>query len=389
MTILEKAPVLATTSWPQARLLAYEAPVPLPPLRVGLSAAAGLTLAEDLLSLGPLPAFATSAMDGYAVAGEGPYCVVGQVRAGGMWAGTLAPGEAVSISTGAPVPAGATAVLRLEAATVDGDRLVGPSLEPGQHIRAAGEDAPAGACLAPAGLGVRPALLGLAATAGHDHLLVRPRPSVTVLVTGDELLQAGVSGGGMVRDALGPMLPGLLAELGGDVHAVRHVVDRPGSLAEAVGASEAAVIVVSGSTSVGTTDQLRPLLRGLGARLVVDTVACRPGHPQLLAELPTGQWLVGLPGNPFAAFVAVRTLVEPLLAGLAGRRLATLPVVPVFGDVGRGRGTRLVPVVWAGAGAQVLDRHQAAFLCGAALSDAIAALPEGWVSGDPAPLLLN
>ncbi|OLZ73123.1 hypothetical protein AVW11_03190 [Streptomyces amritsarensis] len=372
-------------------MLAHAAPRPSAARTVALADAVGLTLAAALRTPQPLPAFDTAAMDGYAVAGTGPWRIRGAVRAGTVWEGLLGAGECVEISTGAQVPAGARAVLPVEAALAGADGLVaGPVPPPGRHIRRAGEDAPAGSCLVPAGTRIGPALLGLAASCGHDTLPVRPAPRVRLLVTGDELDHAGPPGPGRVRDALGPALPALVAVLGGESRGVRHVSDRPaGSLAAAVhGTRDTEVVAVTGSTSAGTTDQLRRLLAEAGARMVVDTVACRPGHPMLLAELPSGRWVVGLPGNPYAALVAAHTLLGPLLAGLCGRALDPLPHVPVTGCVRPAPGlTRLVPVTWEGTGARITAGHGAAFLRGAAAGDALAALPPDWTQGSPAPVL--
>ncbi|MFE1804621.1 molybdopterin molybdotransferase MoeA [Streptomyces sp. NPDC059533] len=382
----------SSVSWERARALAHAAPRPLAARTVPPSAAPGLALAGELSALHPLPSFDTAAMDGYAVSGPGPWRVRGTVRAGTAWTGVLGAGECVAISTGAPVPAGACAVLPLESAvSAEGNRVSGPLPPPGRHIRWTGEDSPAGGCLAPAGTRIGPALLGLAASAGHDSLVVRPRPRIAVLITGDELDRAGRPVPGRVRDALGPLLPTLIDRLGGEVCRLRHVPDRPAALpAQAVRAlRDADVVVVTGSTSVGATDRLRRLLAESGARMVVDTVDCRPGHPMLLAELPSDRWVVGLPGNPYAALVAARTLLGPLLAGLSGRPLPSLPRVPVHGRVRPAPGlTRLVPVVWDEAGARIADGHRAAFLRGAAVGDALAALPPGWSDGRSASLLL-
>ncbi|WP_328787228.1 molybdopterin molybdotransferase MoeA [Streptomyces sp. NBC_00273] len=379
--------------WARARVLAHGAARPLPARTVPLRDAAGLTLADGLPALQPLPGFDTAAMDGYAVSGTGPWRVRAVVRAGAPWAGVLGAAECVEISTGAEVPAGARAVLPLESAvTTDDGRVSGPLPQPGRHIRRTGEDAPAARRLAPAGTGIGPALLGLAASCGHDTLPVRPRPRVGVLVTGDELAHAGVPAPGRVRDALGPLLPALVAEFGGETEEVRYVPDRPsGRLAAAVHAVRGAdIVVVTGSTSVGATDQLRRLLDDAGARMVVDTVACRPGHPMLLAELAPDRWVVGLPGNPYAALVAARTLLGPLIAGLSGRALGPLPCVPVHGRARPAPGlTRLVPVAWDGGRARIADGHRAAFLQGAAVGDALAAILPDWTDGAPAPLVLT
>jgi molybdopterin molybdotransferase len=460
----------ADVPWAEARRRAHQAARPLAGFRVPLSAAAGLTLAEPLRARNPLPAFDTAAMDGYAVRGPGPYRLDGEVRAGDRdRTNPLAPGRARAISTGAMVPPGTTAVVRLEDAVVTGDlvTVAGPaagSRPVPTHIRRAGEEAALGTPMAPAGIPVRPALLGLAAAAGYDRLLVRPRPLVTLIVTGDELKHSGTSGDGLVRDALGPMLAPLISDLGGELVAVRHLPDRPAEPFETALAALAAgngpggngdsggggggggnsarrdgggepireipVTVVTGSTSVGRGDRLRPLLRRHGARWVVSSVACRPGHPQLLAGWDDRRWVVGLPGNPFAAFVAAHTLLGPLLAGLSGRALPVLPAATLVGSFHHSPGrTTLVPVRWSdesddadgesghggggsrtggsgaggsgaggrevgapvtgaqGGGPRVLAGHQPAFLGAAAGCDALAVVAPDWRPGRTVRLL--
>ncbi|WP_219469199.1 molybdopterin molybdotransferase MoeA, partial [Nonomuraea rhizosphaerae] len=359
-------------AWASARQFAHAAAEPAPVVRLALARAAGLTLAEDLVAATPLPAFDTAAMDGFAVAGaSGPWTLTGSARPGQPWAGErLAAGHAVEISTGALVPPGAWAVLPIELAAPDGDAVAGPELPGGKHIRLTGEDAPAGARLAPAGIPVGPALLGLAASCGYDELPVRRTPAVRAIVTGDELVRHGLPGPGQVRDAFGPLLPSLVAGLGGLLEGLVHVPDRPRSaLATAVeAASGADVVVVTGSTSVGVTDGLRRLLAERDARWIVDAVACRPGHPQLLARPQGGPYVIGLPGNPFAALVAAYTLLGPLLAGLSGRPLGILPQAPLLTQVPAPAGrTRIVPVVWDGPGVRALGGDHPAFLNGAAL----------------------
>jgi molybdopterin molybdotransferase len=380
----------AVTGWWEARRRAHAVAVPLGVVRLPLTEAVGLVLAEGVSARAPMPGFDTAAMDGYAVAGPGPWRVCGRVRAGDACHERLRSGDAVEISTGAQVPSGADAVLRVESATRDGELVRGPAPQPGTHIRRTGEDAPAGALLAPPGVRVGPAMLGLAASCGHDTLLVRARPRVSILVTGDELTQTGTGGDGRVRDALGPMLPPLVDRLGGSTTPLEHVDDAEGSLARAVAAAQpgADVVVVTGSTSVGTTDRLRRLLAARGARQIVEAVACRPGHPQLVAALGDGCWLVGLPGNPFAALVAAHTVLGPLLDGLSGRLLPRLGTAVVTGTVRPTPGVaRVVPVAWEEGCASVIAGHGSAFLRGAALADALAVVEAGWTSGARARVL--
>ncbi|MGW4984937.1 molybdopterin-binding protein [Streptomyces mirabilis] len=176
--------------------------------------------------------------------------------------------------------------------------------------------------------------------------------------------------------------------LGGEVTDVRPVPDHPvGSPATVVltMSYDTEVIVVIGSTSVGVTDQLRRLLAEHGARWVVDAVAVRPGHPQLLAQLPDHRWLVGLAVNPYADLPAAHTPLAQLLAGLTGRPLPALPCIPLTGDIAPAPGcTRLIPVTWDGATASPVGGHRTAFLPDAAL----AAVPPHWQPHTPVPLLL-
>jgi molybdopterin molybdotransferase len=382
-----------TVGWHRARELAFEVVTPLQAHRVSLQHAAGLVSAEDLVARSPMPAFDTSAMDGYAVAGPPPWTLRGHVLAGRHRGARLSPGEGVGISTGAQVPDGADTVVPLENAHLDGG-IVRPRetgrVSPGRHIRRAGEDARAGEVLVPAGTRVGAAMVGLAAMAGYDELCVRPRPTVVVMVTGDELTATGMSGAGRVRDALGPMLPPLVSDLGGSVVDVMRVSDAPGRLAAAVARrGTAEIVLVTGSTSAGVSDRLRPHLRELGARMVVDGVACRPGHPQLLAELGHGRWLIGMPGNPFAAFVTAHTLLAPMLAGLVGRPLPALQPATLEGLVRRSADrTVLVPAVHAAGGVRVVPGHRSADLRGIAQADVLAVVepattPESGISALP------
>jgi len=394
--------------WEQAYEAAAAAEA-LPAVRTALKRAHGRTLAASLLAPIPHPAFDTAAMDGYAVAGPGPWTVTGRVLAGGASPGgrPLAPGQAVEIATGAPVPAGAFAVVPYELALREGQSVTaaapadaggaacghdGPSDGPGGpaatsnlvrgwNIRRRGEECPAGRELLPAGTLVTPAVLGLAAAFGSDALIVHGCPRVAVLVTGDELVRTGLPPAGRVRDALGPLLPGLIGWAGG-VTSVTYLPDGRAPLTSALTRATADVIVVCGASSRGPADHLRPALRELAAELVVDSVACRPGHPQLLGRLGGGTHVVGLPGNPYAALAAAMTLLVPLLGALSGRpatvRDRARLTAPPRTDPAR---TRLVPVTVGGtaggATATPVGHDHPALLWGAATADALAVVPPG------------
>lgn len=367
--------------WDEARRRAFAAGCALPAVRRPLEVCAGTTLAAPLVALSPLPPVDTCAMDGFAVAGEGPWQVVGEVLAGECRTDRLRPGTAVAVGTGAAVPPGATAVLQVELAELrravgHGDVLHGV-VAPGRHIRRAGEECRQGELLLPAGAAVTAAVLGLAAACGHDDLEVRPRPRVVGLVTGDELLLDGRPRDGRVRDALGLQLPLLVAAHGGELVGRSHLRDDRALLRDAVSAGDAEVVVTTGASSVGPADHLRGVVEDLDARLLVDGVACRPGHPQLLARLPDGRFVVGLPGNPLAALVATLTVLAPLLAGLGGRGLGRRAAVLSEAVPAVEAGTRLVPVRLEGLRARPVPHTGAGMLRGAALADALAVVPPG------------
>jgi molybdopterin molybdotransferase len=344
----------------------------LPPEPVALVDALGAVLAAPLAALVAVPAADCSAMDGYAVSGPGPWSVVAQVRAGGPVPEALTPGTACEIATGAPVPAGTLGVLPYEQSERSGTRVSGP-VEAGRHIRYAGEEAAAGEHVLPAGLVLGPAALGLAAGVGYEKVTVRRVPRVAAVVTGDEVLDAGIPGAGRVRDAIGPMLPGLVAWAGGGFTGLTRLTDSRELLTATLAAGTADVIVVSGSSSRGPADHLRPALADLGAEMIVDGVACRPGHPQTLARLRTGALVVGLPGNPLAAFVAFLTLALPVVAGLRGAPLPELPPGPAL--AAHPRDTRLVPVRLRGGEAVEVAHAGSAMLRGLAVADALAVVP--------------
>ncbi|MCZ9338662.1 molybdopterin-binding protein, partial [Streptomyces sp. TRM76130] len=185
-----------------------------------------------------------------------------------------------------------------------------------------------------------------------DTLTVVPRPRAEVLVLGDELLTEGLPHDGLIRDALGPMLPSWLGALGAEVIAVRRLGDDAAALRRAVTASAADLVVTTGGTAGGPVDHVHPTLRRIGAELLVDGVQVRPGHPMLLARTGEEQHLVGLPGNPLAAVSGLLTLVEPLLRTLAARPSTEPCTLRLRGEAhGHPHDTRLVPVALRGDGA--------------------------------------
>ncbi len=372
--------------WQEARRIARGAGRTGAGVRRGLDEALGTVLAGPLEALTDLPSFDTSAMDGWAVSGPGPWRLAGEIRAGQPVREPLAEGWAVAIATGAALPPGATAVLRREHGRVD--HLTSllrplpphPAPAPGQDIRPRGQECRAGERLLAEGAVVTAAVLGLAAAAGHDAIPVVPRPRADVFVLGDELLRDGLPGDGRVRDALGPSLPPLLGELGARTPGgARWLGDDAAVLRQAIGHSTADLIITTGGTAAGPVDFVHPVLAELDASLLVDGVAVRPGHPMLLAVLPGGRPLVGLPGNPLAAVSGVLTLVAPLVRALAGRAEPVPYTARLTREVaGHPTDTRLVPVVSAGpAAVRPLGFGGPAMLRGFAAADGMAVVPPG------------
>lgn len=340
--------------WDLAREAAYAAGVAAGsgPVEVPLAETDGCALARPLVTLTDLPAFATSSVDGWAVRGDGPWRIVGRVLAGGTAEPLRQDGTCVEIATGAMVPDDAEHVLRVEESSV-ADGVVTGTPRPVREWREPGEEAMRGEELLPAGTPVTPGVIGLAASCGYDTLPVRPRPTVSVLVFGDELLTAGQPGAGRVRDSLGPSVPAWLRRLGarplGTIGPVEDTLDAHVVAIQQALDDGADLVCTTGGTMRGPVDHLHPALAELGASYVVNTVAVRPGYPMLLATVPgpdgRPRLLAGLPGNPQSAIVALMSLVAPALAGLAGRELPDLPRVRLGSPIpGRGNFTHLALV---------------------------------------------
>jgi molybdopterin molybdotransferase len=381
--------------WAEARATMYAAGVAAAgkPVEVPLAEADGHTLAEPLVTLTDLPAFPTSSVDGWAVRGPAPWRVLGRVLAGGTAPPLAEDGAAIEIATGAMVPAGATAVLRVEESTRTADGLVTGTIRSQPEWREPGEEAHQGEVLLPAGTPVTPGVIGLAASCGYDALRVRPPQRAALLVFGDELRTEGPPGDGRVRDALGPAVPAWLRRMGATVdHTEGPVEDtldaHVRALRQAV-ATGADLVCTTGGTMRGPVDHLHPALRALGAQYVVNTVGVRPGFPMLIARVDD-TFLAGLPGNPQSAVVALVTLVAPLLAGLQGRPAPRTGQVTLGEAIpGRGGHTHLALVRLDEDRAYPLRHAGSAMLRGLAQAVGFAVIRPGTAgrAGDRVPLV--
>ena len=360
--------------WDQARRIAGSAPAPLPVVSARLSEAAGSLLATALIAITDLPAFDTASMDGFAVAGPGPWELDESLAiVAGDSPSDLPHGYATPIATGAPIPIGASAVLRYELAAIEEshgqrrllavDVLTGlptderNAVRPGTDIRPRGEECRAGDALLDADRILTPSMLGLAAAAGYDEIDIVPPPVVGTLVIGDELLSHGLPRAGRVRDALGPLIPAWVASLGTRANPPVRVPDTRNALIAELDDAAADVIITTGSTSMGPRDHLREVLRDIGAHWIVDGVAVRPGHPMLLARLTDDRYVVGLPGNPLAAVAGLVTLAAPLIRALRGLPPMVATFATLLDDVtSHPHDTRLMPVALSGPGNGLLAR---------------------------------
>ncbi len=285
-------------------------------------------LAQDVLAAGDAPPFRCAAMDGYAIVpGEGgrSLSVVGESRAGAPSQRRLAEGEAIRISTGAAIPAGARSVIRQEDVEAHGSGIAAKirtrsGVKHGANVREAAEDLRRGATVLAAGTVLGPAELGAAVTAGTGHVRVVRRPLVAVLCTGDELRAPGEPlGRGEIHDSGGAMLSALSRRSGAVVAQIDRLADDRPSTEAGLGAALERVdaLIVSGGVSVGRHDNVRPALAALGVREQFWGVALQPGKHTWFGERD-GKLVFGLPGNPVAAFLTFSLFAHPALATLQG-----------------------------------------------------------------------
>ncbi|TDD69577.1 gephyrin-like molybdotransferase Glp [Actinomadura rubrisoli] len=367
----------------------------LPPLDLALLEAHGAVLAEPVSAPVPLPPFDNSAMDGYAVVAADiagateaePVVlpVVGDILAGDPGVSAIRPGLTARIMTGAPLPAGADAVIPVEwtdggAATV---RISRPA-PPGNYIRRAGEDVLAGQVVADAGTRLGAAQIGMLAAVGRSHAVVRPRPRVVVMSTGTELREPGSTlGAGQIWESNSFMLTAAVAEAGGVGYRQETVGDEPVKVLETLRDQlvRADAIVTSGGVSMGTRDVVKEVLTGVGT-VEFHKVRMRPGKPQGFG-LFEGTPVFTLPGNPVSAYISFQVFVRPALRAMQGLPPEPLPTVSaVLGeDVRSPAGLRhyvrgrlsFTRGFYTVAPAEVQGSHQLGSLSSA---DALIALPE-------------
>jgi len=298
---------------------------------VSLRAAGGRRLAATAVAAVDVPGFDNSAMDGYAVraadtAGAAPDSprelrIAGEARAGHPAAVSTGAGEAIAISTGAMIPDGADAVVRVEDTVRRGDVVaVAAVVAAGTSIRRRGEDIRSGDELLTAGSALGAAELGALAAAGAAVVRCAARPRVAVLLTGDELVEPDQElGPGEIHDSNAYAIPPLATAAGAQVGCAEVIGDDRETTAMAVERGlEGDALVVCGGVSVGEHDHVRPALESLDVEQVFWGVSLRPGKPTYFGVAPSGALVFGLPGNPVSAMVTFLLFVRPALLAMQG-----------------------------------------------------------------------
>ncbi len=320
---------------------------PLPADAVPLQGALGMVLAEDVHAPADQPPFPASVVDGFALRtadGDAPRRLIGEQMAGYVAELVVEPGTAVRITTGAPIPAGADAVVMVERAGEQDGWVTpqpGQSLAPGAGIRPIGADVQAGQRVLAAGQALGPAELGMLASLGMDCAPVHRRPVVGVFSTGDELVEPGQPlNPGQIYDSNRPTLLAAVAQAGGQPLDLAVVRDRPGELEQALAAAlaQADLLVTSGGVSMGELDLLKPLLARAG-QVHFGRVRMKPGKPLTFATLPVrradgaidptqpARPIFALPGNPVSSLVTFQLFVRPAIRRMLGHQAARLPQV--------------------------------------------------------------
>ncbi|MBK8045785.1 MAG: molybdopterin molybdotransferase MoeA [Anaerolineales bacterium] len=301
---------------------------------VSLPDAIGRVLAAAVVASDPLPPFAASVKDGYAVVasdGPGDYRIVGEATAGHVPNFVIRPGEVAYITTGAPMPTGADAVVMVEESELLPLQAGAPrvrihtGVKPGADVRPIGYDVTAGETVLPAGIRLGPAEIGVIATVGRAQVQVHRQPVVAVLSTGDELADLQrPAGPGQIRDSNRYALAAAVRAVGANVVDLGIAPDDAGMLEEYVlrGLNVADVLLTSGGVSMGDRDYMKPLFRKLG-EVHFERLWMKPGKPMTFATAEVAgrrRLIFGLPGNPVSSLVTFYLLGVPALRKLAGAR---------------------------------------------------------------------
>jgi molybdopterin molybdotransferase len=310
--------------------------LPLPvPEKVSLMRALGFVLAEDIVADMDMPPFDKATMDGYAVrsadvASPSELMVVGDIPAGKVADRKIEAGQAMRIMTGAAMPEGADAVVPVERTVGSGGTVrVHDAVKPGANISRRAEDIKTGDLLISKGSVVRAQEIGIMASVGYHAPKVYRRPTVSILTTGDELVEVDKKpGAGQIRNSNAYSMAAQIAQIGipyaylGIVPDVRETLAT--RLEQAMKAAD--VIILTGGVSAGEYDLVEDVMKSKGIEIIFEKVAIKPGRPMVFAKSPD-KLLFGLPGNPVSTFVTFELFLRPALGRMMGNRLLDRPVV--------------------------------------------------------------
>ncbi|MGI4827797.1 MAG: molybdopterin molybdotransferase MoeA [Janthinobacterium lividum] len=383
-------------------------------IRVPLLEAFGRVLAQAVVAERDQPPFARSTRDGFAVRAadlpEGGLHVVGTVRAGEQWIGDpLQDGETIEIMTGAPVPAGADAVLMVEHGTFAEDNTLGAeegrSLKSGENVVPRGAEARAGVELVPAGRVLGVAEIAVAASCGYADVEVFPEPRVAILATGDELVELdGTPEDWQIRNSNSYALAALVTAEGGEAVRLPIAQDTREDLRRRITEGRRAdLLLLSGGVSMGKFDLVEEVLDGAGAEFLFTGTKIQPGRPLVFGRLPRADdgwtYFFGLPGNPISTEVCFRLFVTPLLRALCGRteRAPRFSEAKLVDDVpGGARVTRFLPAEitgdWQGVHVRPVPWQGSGDLAANARANGFMVLPIGteqFAAGETVRVLLR
>jgi molybdopterin molybdotransferase len=320
----------------EARNRILQAVSPRPERAILLSDALGCFSAREVIARIPLPTFDNSAMDGYAVVASSSrkgarLHVIGEQPAGIDRHLRISPSQAVRIFTGAPIPAGADAVVMQEDTTRESDEvLLNADVDPGEFIRQRGCELSEGQKILGRGERIRPATIALLASQGFTDVAIGGQVNVAILSTGDEIVAPGTKlDQGQIYESNSILLQALVLRCGAIVKSAEHCPDRRERLIEAIQRGmKNHVLVITGGVSVGEHDLVQATLRSLGVRIDIWRVAIKPGKPFLFGEAG-GCAVFGLPGNPVSAFVTFLQFVRPAILKMMGANELDLPKAQV------------------------------------------------------------
>ncbi|MEV6278416.1 NTP transferase domain-containing protein [Nocardia sp. NPDC051832] len=358
-----------------------------------LRAVRGAALAAPILAAGALPRFDVSAMDGYAVAGDGPWQLRRDIGfAGGQRPVGLLSGEAVRIATGAHVPDGTTAVLRDEFTSVTADNVLErlPDSPVRDDIRRRGDDRGPGDLIAAEATLVTSGLISAAASVEVTEALVRGPVRARIIMTGDEIRSDGPLQTGQTRDSIGPILPDMLSWYGIRTVDRVHLRDTPSGFDDVLStAGEFDLLVIVGATGGGAADQLRGAIARAAAELLVPRLELRPGGSTVVAELSSRTTLLGLPGNPFAAVATLMALAPAIVEGRTGAHANRPHIGPLHNAYSvAGPIPRVIPARRAPFGGFLAEpQHSTAHLGGLIDRDGLVIVPAHATDGTPVEFL--